>query len=107
VTEIDFFISYTGKDKAWAEWIAWELEAASYKTIIQAWDFSRSSGSFACWTPGNRRMPVSVMEQTTDWKPDAGDPPAAMAGSRWSRPGRWGAGAGLSIWVRLQAVPGT
>jgi tetratricopeptide (TPR) repeat protein len=34
-----FFISYTGKDKQWAQWIAFELEAAGYTTIIQAWDF--------------------------------------------------------------------
>lgn len=40
---IDFFISYTGKDKAWAEWIAWTLEEAGYKTMIQAWDFHAAS----------------------------------------------------------------
>lgn len=35
----DFFISYTAVDKNKAEWIAWQLEAAGYTTIIQAWDF--------------------------------------------------------------------
>jgi hypothetical protein len=25
-------------DRAWAEWIAWELEAAGYTTVLQAWD---------------------------------------------------------------------
>jgi tetratricopeptide (TPR) repeat protein len=35
----DFFISYTSADRGWAEWIAWELEAAGYTTLIQAWDF--------------------------------------------------------------------
>jgi tetratricopeptide (TPR) repeat protein len=40
---IDFFISYTGKDKTWAEWIAWTLEEAGYKTMIQAWDFHAAS----------------------------------------------------------------
>lgn len=34
----DFFISYTEKDKDWAEWIAWHLEQASYTTVFQAWD---------------------------------------------------------------------
>ena len=34
----DFFVSYTGVDRAWAEWIAWQLEGAGYSTIIQAWD---------------------------------------------------------------------
>ncbi|NTW55105.1 MAG: toll/interleukin-1 receptor domain-containing protein [Chlorobaculum sp.] len=41
----DFFISYTGADRQWAEWIAWHLEHAGYSTIIQAWDF-RAGGNF-------------------------------------------------------------
>jgi hypothetical protein len=39
----DFFVSYTRTDKAWAEWIAWTLEAAGYSTVIQAWDFLAGS----------------------------------------------------------------
>jgi hypothetical protein len=35
----DFFISYTGADVAWAEWIADTLEQAGHTTILQAWDF--------------------------------------------------------------------
>jgi hypothetical protein len=35
----DFFVSYTSADKTWAEWIAWQLEAAGYSVVIQAWDF--------------------------------------------------------------------
>jgi tetratricopeptide (TPR) repeat protein len=34
----DFFVSYAQADRAWAEWIAWELEAAGYTTVLQAWD---------------------------------------------------------------------
>ncbi len=41
----DFFISYNGKDKDWAEWIAWQLEEAGYSVIIQVWDF-RPGGNF-------------------------------------------------------------
>ena len=41
----DFFVSYTGKDRQWAEWIAWQLEEAGYSVIIQAWDF-RPGGNF-------------------------------------------------------------
>jgi tetratricopeptide (TPR) repeat protein len=43
--EVEFFISYTGADKGWAEWIAWQLEEAGHKTLIQAWDF-KSGGVF-------------------------------------------------------------
>jgi hypothetical protein len=39
VEKKDFFISYTGQDRSWAVWIAWQLEEAGYSTIIQAWDF--------------------------------------------------------------------
>ncbi|WP_306281951.1 toll/interleukin-1 receptor domain-containing protein [Frankia sp. AvcI1] len=35
----DFFISYTKADQRWAEWVAWQLEAADYRVLIQAWDF--------------------------------------------------------------------
>jgi hypothetical protein len=35
----DFFVSYTQTDLAWAEWIAWELEKAGYRVLVQAWDF--------------------------------------------------------------------
>jgi len=38
-----FFISYTGKDEPWAEWIAAQLELAGYTTVLQAWDFPPGS----------------------------------------------------------------
>jgi tetratricopeptide (TPR) repeat protein len=41
----DFFISYNRADRHWAEWIAWQLEASGYSTVIQAWDF-RPGGNF-------------------------------------------------------------
>jgi hypothetical protein len=34
----DFFVSYTQADRAWAEWIAWQLEDEGYRVLIQAWD---------------------------------------------------------------------
>jgi TIR domain len=34
----DFFVSCTQADRAWAIWLAWELEAAGYTTLLQAWD---------------------------------------------------------------------
>ena len=35
----DFFVSYTSADRTWAEWVAWQLEQAGYRVIVQAWDF--------------------------------------------------------------------
>jgi CRISPR-associated Csx14 family protein len=34
----DFFISYHEQDRAWAEWICWQLEAAGYICFLKAWD---------------------------------------------------------------------
>jgi tetratricopeptide (TPR) repeat protein len=39
----DFFISRAGADARWAEWIAWQLEAAGYSVIVQDWDFLAGS----------------------------------------------------------------
>jgi tetratricopeptide (TPR) repeat protein len=39
----DFFISYTGVNRPWAEWIAVQLEQAGYTTLLQAWDFRPGS----------------------------------------------------------------
>jgi tetratricopeptide (TPR) repeat protein len=35
----DFFISYASMNRAWAEWIAVQVEQAGYSTVLQAWDF--------------------------------------------------------------------
>jgi hypothetical protein len=43
MTAPDFFVSYTGADQAWAEWIAEQLEDAGYTTVLQAWDFRPGS----------------------------------------------------------------
>jgi tetratricopeptide (TPR) repeat protein len=36
--QVDFFISYTSADRAWAEWIAWQLKEAGSSLVLQAWD---------------------------------------------------------------------
>ncbi len=35
----DFFISYVGVNRSWAEWIAVVLEGAGYSTVVQSFDF--------------------------------------------------------------------
>jgi len=37
--KVEFFISYSRVDRPWAEWAAWVLEEAGYRTVLQAWDF--------------------------------------------------------------------
>src|SRR5687768_15613950 len=36
--QVDYFISYTSSDRAWAEWIAWHLKEAGASVVLQAWD---------------------------------------------------------------------
>ena len=43
----DFFISYAKADRAWAEWVAWQLEEAGYSVIIQSWNFRPGSDFIA------------------------------------------------------------
>jgi TIR domain len=33
-----FLRHYTSADRAWAEWIAWQLEAEGYQVVVRAWD---------------------------------------------------------------------
>ena len=39
---IDFFISHAGRDTAWAEWLAWQLQESGYRVELDVWD----------WAPG-------------------------------------------------------
>jgi putative transposase len=36
----DFFISHAGADRAWAEWVAWELAEAGYTVGLDVWDWA-------------------------------------------------------------------
>ncbi|WP_239393633.1 FxSxx-COOH system tetratricopeptide repeat protein, partial [Frankia sp. CiP3] len=56
-----FFVSYTGRDESWAEWVAWTLEAAGHEVLIQAWDFGPGShfvGEMQRALDGSRRTVV-------------------------------------------------
>ncbi|MDQ1744663.1 MAG: hypothetical protein QOE23_3002, partial [Pseudonocardiales bacterium] len=55
----DFFVSYTQADRAWAEWMAWQLEEAGYRVLIQAWDFVGGSN----WIH-NMQEGVTLAERT-------------------------------------------
>ena len=36
----DFFVSHAGADRAWAEWVAWQLEQAEYNVELDVWDWA-------------------------------------------------------------------
>ncbi|MFG1871106.1 FxSxx-COOH system tetratricopeptide repeat protein [Micromonospora arborensis] len=39
------FISYAGPDRAWAEWVAWQLEQAGYVVELDLWDWAAGDNS--------------------------------------------------------------
>ena len=70
------------------EWMAGAVESITNAGPTAT---SRNAGSFACYTPGNRHLPVSVMEQTTDWSAGCGNrSEAEMANGKSARPVRRG-----------------
>jgi|GEM_PF-1712454 len=56
----DFFVSYTRSDRAWAEWVAWVLEEAGFRVLVQAWDFPPGSNWVAGMDDGVRRAGRTV-----------------------------------------------
>ena len=36
----DFFVSHAGADRAWAEWVAWQLTDAGYTVELEVWDWA-------------------------------------------------------------------
>jgi len=37
---VDFFVSHAGADRAWAEWVAWQLADAGYTVELDVWDWA-------------------------------------------------------------------
>ena len=65
--EWDFFISYTKADRAWAEWIAWHLEADGYRVLIQAWDMVPGSNWTHRMQEGVRQASRTVVVLSTSY----------------------------------------
>jgi tetratricopeptide (TPR) repeat protein len=43
----DFFLSHAGRDRAWAEWVAWQLTEAGHRVELDAWDWHVGSNFMA------------------------------------------------------------
>ena len=37
---VDFFVSHASEDRAWAEWVAWQLMDAGYSVELDVWDWT-------------------------------------------------------------------
>jgi hypothetical protein len=96
--ELDFFVSYTAADRAWAEWIAWELEDSGFRVLLQAWDFVSGSSWVSMMHRGVQLAKKTVVvlsdsylssafgaaEWQAAWRadPEAGGKEAASSSSR-------------------------
>jgi TIR domain len=86
----DFFISYSGADRAWAEWIAWQLEANGYTTVLQAWDFipGRDFGHLTQQAMDTAKRTIVVLSPAyvasmfgeAEWRPAFAEDPAGQLG---------------------------
>src|SRR5689334_16519121 len=38
--QVDLFVSHAGADRAWAEWVAWQLMDAGYSVELDVWDWA-------------------------------------------------------------------
>ena len=63
-----FFISYTGVDRAWAEWIAWQLQEAGYTIVLQAWDFRPSTNFVQAMHEAASEAERTIAVLSPDWK---------------------------------------
>ncbi|MDQ3763340.1 MAG: toll/interleukin-1 receptor domain-containing protein [Actinomycetota bacterium] len=44
---VDFFISHSGRDQAWAEWVAWHLVEVGYTVELDCWDWAAGDNFLA------------------------------------------------------------
>jgi hypothetical protein len=101
----DFCISYALEDRSWAEWIAWQLEAAGYAVLVQAWDLKAGANLItqvdaeladaekiiAVVSPAFARSTAAMSEASTAVPPDRlipvrvrpAETPPAFAGLAW------------------------
>ena len=78
----DFFVSYAQADRAWAEWIAWQLEVEGYKVVIQAWDFTPGHD----WVDGMHQATATAGAWSGCCQPPISSRPTVRPSGRSSTP---------------------
>jgi hypothetical protein len=63
----DFFISYTGKDKQWAEWIGRQLEDEMYSVVLQDWDFGAGQNFVGNMDEASRNSRRTIVVLSPDY----------------------------------------
>jgi tetratricopeptide (TPR) repeat protein len=63
----DFFVSYTGVDQQWAEWVAFVLEEKGFTTVLQAWDFRPGSNFILEMQTASSTAKRTIMVLSSDY----------------------------------------
>ena len=85
----DFFVSYTQADRAWAVWVAWVLEEAGYRVLVQAWDFVPGGNWTHGCRPGERAARTIAVLSRSTWSRSTAAPNGGPRGPA-TRPARSG-----------------
>ncbi|PON19380.1 hypothetical protein C2W62_03060 [Candidatus Entotheonella serta] len=64
---VHFFISHTGVDRRWAEWIGWQLEAEGYRIILDAWDFKTGTSFVGAMEDAASRAERTLVVASSDY----------------------------------------
>jgi serine/threonine protein kinase len=75
----DFFIIYTRADRAWAKWIAWELENAGYSAVLPAWSFQPDSDIDMEMQKAVAKAQRTIVILSPDYLNALGDQPASIS----------------------------
>ena len=51
----DFFVSHAGADRAWAEWVAWQLTEAGYTVELAVWDWAAGQNAMTAMSDALHR----------------------------------------------------
>ena len=100
----DFFISYASTDRAWAEWVAWQLTDAGYTVELDVWDWPTGQNFITAISKALERCDrVLALFSTAYFDP------SRYTTDEWTTAMLHGPGAaeGKLVPVRVEAVPVT
>ena len=92
----DFFVSYTGDDEAWAEWIAWHIRDLGFSVTFQKWDFGPGHSFVAQMDDGLRRSDRVLAVLSERYLA------SRFGAEEWQA--KWAEGEGLVVPVRIDEV---
>lgn len=98
----DFFISHTGADRAWAEWVAWQLVEAGYTVELDVWDWATGRSFVTAMSDALDRCDRVMALWSTEYFSRSRYTTGEWSGDMVQVPG---ADAGRLVPLRIEDVP--